>query len=155
MGRRILYYDPSDHSKLVKATQFPTISGSQTFKQVTKANPSQKELTSSSSFSNKQIVVAVNPTPLYEKSRYWQKDLNQPILVIKREFFSENPMEIAPKAFHENFHYPSSDLLKTREFYEHILVETNSDTIDTQDEVICNENINYVKTQNQIKEIGN
>ena len=64
-------------------------------------------------------------------------------------------MEIAPKAFHENFHYPSGDLLKTREFYEHILVETNSDTIDTQDEVICNENINYVKTQNQIKEIGN
>ena len=151
MGRRILYYDPSNHSKPVKATQFPTISGSQTFKQVTKANPSQKELTSSSSFSNKQIVVAANPTPLYEKSRYWQKDLNQPILVIKREFFSENPMEIAAKAFH----YPSSDLLKTREFYEHILVETNSDTIDTQDEVICNENINYVKTQNQIRENGN
>ena len=64
-------------------------------------------------------------------------------------------MEIAAKAFHENFHYPSSDLLKTREFYEHILVETNSDTIDTQDEVICNENINYIKTQNQIREIGN
>ena len=125
MGRRILYYDPSDHSKPVKATQFPTISGSQTFKQVTKANPSQKELTSSSSFSNKQIVVAANPTPLYEKSRYWQKDLNQPILVIKREFFSENPMEIAAKAFHENFHYLYGDLLKTREFYEHILVETD------------------------------
>ncbi|RVW83333.1 hypothetical protein CK203_038862 [Vitis vinifera] len=40
----------------VKATQYPAISGSQTFKQVTKANPSQKELASSSSFSNKQIV---------------------------------------------------------------------------------------------------
>ena len=26
---------------------------------------------------------------------------------------------------------------------------------DTQDEVICNENINYAKTQNQIREIGN
>ena len=76
-------------------------------------------------------------------------------MVIEREIFSENPREIAAKAFQENFHYPSGDLLKTREFYEHILVETNSDTIDTQDEVICNENINYVKTQNQIREIGN
>ena len=38
-----LYFDPSDPSKLVKATQFPTISGSQTFKQVTKANPFQNE----------------------------------------------------------------------------------------------------------------
>ena len=28
-------------------------------------------------------------------------------------------------------------------------------TIDTQDEVICNENINYAKTQNQIREIEN
>ena len=37
-----LYYDPSNPSKPVKATLFPTISGSQTFKQVTKATPSQK-----------------------------------------------------------------------------------------------------------------
>ena len=35
-----LYYDPSDPSKPVKATQYPAISGSQTFKQVTMANPS-------------------------------------------------------------------------------------------------------------------
>ena len=28
-------------------------------------------------------------------------------------------------------------------------------TIDTQDEVICNENINYAKTQNQMREIEN
>ena len=28
-----LYYDPSDHSKPVKATQYPATSGSQTFKQ--------------------------------------------------------------------------------------------------------------------------
>ena len=118
-----LYYNPSNP---VKATQYPTILGSQTFKQVTKANPSQKELASSSSFSNKQIVVAANPTPLSTKSRYWQNDLNQPLLVIEREFFSENPREIATKAFHENFHYPSGDLLKTREFYEAILVETGS-----------------------------
>ena len=109
-----LYYDPSDPANLVKATQYPTISGSQTFKQVTKANSSKKELASSSSFSNKQIVVATNPTPLSAKSRYWQNDLNQPLLVIEREFFSENPKEIAAKAFHQNFHYPSSDLLKTR-----------------------------------------
>nr|CAN84177.1 hypothetical protein VITISV_023698 [Vitis vinifera] len=119
-----LYYDPSDPSKPVKATQCPTITGSQTFKQVTKANPFQNELTSSSSFSNKQIVVAANPKPLSTKSRYWQKDLNQPLLVIEREFFSENPGEIVAKAFHESFHYPSGDLLKTREFYEAILVET-------------------------------
>ena len=119
-----LYYDPSNPSKPVKATQCPTITGSQTFKQVTKANPFQNELTSSSSFSNKQIVVAANPKPLSTKSRYWQKDLNQPLLVIEREFFSENPGEIVAKAFHESFHYPSGDLLKTREFYEAILVET-------------------------------
>ena len=48
-----LYYDPSYPSKPVKATHFPTILGSQTFKQMTKVNPSQKELASSSSFSNK------------------------------------------------------------------------------------------------------
>ena len=65
-----LYYDLTDPSKLVKATQYPTISGSHTFKQVTQANPSHQELASSSSFSNKQIVVAANPTPLYAKSRY-------------------------------------------------------------------------------------
>ena len=65
----------------------------------TKANPSQKELASSFSFSNKQIVVAANPTPLSTKSRYWQNDLNQPLLVIEREFFSENPREIAVTAF--------------------------------------------------------
>ena len=54
-----------------------------------------------------------------------KKNLNQPILVIKRECFSENPREIVAKAFHENFHYLYGDLLKTREFYEHILVETD------------------------------
>ena len=47
-------------------------------------------------------------------------------MVIEREFFSKNPKEIATKAFHENFHYPAGDLLKTREFYETILVETGS-----------------------------
>ena len=82
-----LYYDPSNPSKPVKATQYPAISGSQTFKQVIMANPSQKELATSSSFSSKQIVVAANPTPLSTKSRYWQKDLNQPLFVIEREFF--------------------------------------------------------------------
>ena len=79
-----LYYDPSDHSKPIKATQYPATSGSQTFKQVTKANPSQKELATSSSFSSKQIVVAANPTHLSTKSRYWQNDLNQSLLVIER-----------------------------------------------------------------------
>ena len=79
-----LYYEPSDPSKPIKATQFPATTRSQTFKQVTKANPSQKELASSSSFSNKQIVVAANPTPLSTKSRYWQNDLNQSLLVIER-----------------------------------------------------------------------
>ena len=39
-----LYYDPIDQSKPVKATQYPTISGSHTFKQVTQANPSHQEL---------------------------------------------------------------------------------------------------------------
>ena len=71
-------------------------------------------------------MVATNPTPLSAKSGYWQNDLNQPLLVIEREFFSENPREIAAKAFHQNFHYPSGDLLKTREFYEAILVEIGS-----------------------------
>ena len=33
-----LYYDPSDPSKPIKATQYPVITGSQTFKQVTKTN---------------------------------------------------------------------------------------------------------------------
>ena len=102
-----LYYDHSDPSKLVKATQHPTITGFQIFKQITKDNTSQKELASSSSSSNKQIVVAANPTSLLAKSRYWQKDFNQPLLVIEREFFSENPREIVVKAFHENFHCPS------------------------------------------------
>ncbi|KAL6339361.1 hypothetical protein AAG906_028093 [Vitis piasezkii] len=108
-----LYYDHSDPAN-------------PTFKQVIKANPSQKELASSSFFSNKQIVVAANPTPLSTKSRYWQNDLNQPLLVIEREFFSENPREIATKAFQENFHYPSGDILRTREFYEAVLTETGS-----------------------------
>ena len=71
-------------------------------------------------------MVVAKPTPLSTKSRYWQNDLNQPLLVIEIEFFSKNPKEIAAKAFHENFHYPSSDLLKTRDFYEAILVETGS-----------------------------
>ena len=93
---------------------------------MTKANPSQNELASSSTFSNTQIVVATNPAPLSSKSHYWQKDLNQPILVIESEFFNENPKEIAAKDFHENSHYPFGDLLKTREFYEHILVDTSS-----------------------------
>ena len=121
-----LYYDHSDPANPVKATQYPTISGSQTFKQVTKANPSQKELASSFFFSNKQIVVVAKPTPLSTKSRYWQNDLNQPLLVIEREFFSENLKEIAAKAFQENFHYLSGDLLKTKEFYEAALAETDS-----------------------------
>ena len=101
-----LYYDPTDPSKPIKATQYPTISGSQTFKQVIKANPSQKKLATSSFFSNKQIVVAANPTYLSAKSRYWQKDLNQPLLVIEREFFSENPKEIAAKDFMKIFIIP-------------------------------------------------
>ena len=45
-----LYYDPSDPSKPIKTTQHPTISRFQTFKQVTKANTSKKELASSSFF---------------------------------------------------------------------------------------------------------
>ena len=44
---------------------------------------------------------------------------------MKENFSLKNPKEIAAKAFHENFHYPSGDLLKTREFYEAILVETD------------------------------
>ena len=82
-----LYYDPSNPSKSVKATQFPTIIGSQNFKQVTIANPSQKELASNSTFSSKQIVVAANPTHFSSKSHYWKNDLNQSIMVIKREFY--------------------------------------------------------------------
>ena len=101
-----LYYDHSDPSNPVKATQYPAISGSQTFKQVIKANPSQKELASSSSFSNKQIVVTANPTPLSTKSRYWQNDLNQSLLVIEREFFSENPREVVQKLFKKIFIIP-------------------------------------------------
>ena len=66
--------------------------------------------------------MAANPTHFSSKSHYWKNDLNQSIMVIKREFFfNENPREIATKAFY----YPSSDLLKTREFYEHILVDTS------------------------------
>ena len=45
---------------------------------------------------------------------------------MKENFSLKKPREIAVKYFHENFHYPSSDLLKTREFYETILVETSS-----------------------------
>ena len=70
--------------------------------------------------------MVAKPTPLSTKSRYWQNDLNQPLLVIEREFFSENLKEIAAKAFQENFHYPSGDLLKTREFYEAALAKTGS-----------------------------
>ena len=44
---------------------------------------------------------------------------------MKESFFNENPKEIVAKAFHENFHYPSSDILKTRDFYENILVDTD------------------------------
>ena len=43
-----------------------------------------------------------------------------------KNFFSENPREIAAKAFQENFHYPSGDILRTREFYEAVLTETGS-----------------------------
>ena len=122
-----LYCEPSDPSKPIKATQFPATTRSQTFKQVTKANPSQKKLASSSTFSNKQIVVVFNPTPLSSKSHYWQKDLNQPIMVIERVFFfNENLKEIAAKGFHENFHYSFADILKSRDFYEHILMDTGS-----------------------------
>ena len=32
-------------------------------------------------------MVATNPTPLSVKSKYWQKDFNQPLLVIEREFY--------------------------------------------------------------------
>ena len=70
------------------------------------ANPSQKELATSSSFSSKQIVVAANPTPLSTKSRYWQNDLNQSLLVIEREFFSENPREVVQKLFKKIFIIP-------------------------------------------------
>ena len=86
-----LSYDPSDISNLVQATQFPIILGSQTFKPVTKANLSQKELATSSTFSSKQIMVAANPIFFSSKSHYWQKDLNQPVRVIEREFFNEDP----------------------------------------------------------------
>ena len=102
-----LYYDPSNPSKLVKTTQHPTILRSQAFKQVTKANASQKKLASISSFTNKQMVVAASLTHFSAKSKYWQKDFNQPLLVIEREFFSEDSREITATAFHENFHYPS------------------------------------------------
>ena len=47
-------------------------------------------------------------------------------MVIEREFFSENPRGIATKVFHENLHYPFGDILKTRDFYVAILVETDS-----------------------------
>ena len=75
--------------------------------------------------------MATNPTPLSTKPRYWNNDLNQPLLVIERDFFSENPREIVAKYFQENFHYPSSDILKTREFYEAVLTEIGSVKIKT------------------------
>ena len=100
-----LYYDHSDPANPVKATQYLAILGSQTFKQATKANPSKKELASSSSFSNKQIVVAAN-TPLSTKSRYWQNDLNQPLLVIEREFSLKTPEKLLQKLFKKIFIIP-------------------------------------------------
>ena len=60
-----LYYDPLDPSEPIKVTHFLAILGSQTFKQVTKANPSYEELTSSSFFSRKQVVVVASPIPLF------------------------------------------------------------------------------------------
>ncbi|KAL6336194.1 hypothetical protein AAG906_011076 [Vitis piasezkii] len=92
-----LYYDHSNpliHQGYSRSSHF----GSRTFKQLL--------------FSSKQIVVAANPTPLSTKSRYWQNDLNQSLLVIEREF-SLKPREIAAKAFQENFHYPSWSFLET------------------------------------------
>ena len=59
-------------------------------------------------------MVATNPTPLSSKSHYWQKDPNQTIMVIERDFFKENPKKIAAKVFHENFHYLFGDLLKKK-----------------------------------------
>ena len=60
-------------------------------------------------------MVAANPTPLSTKSRYLQNDLNQSLLVNEREFFSENPREIAAKAFQENSDF-MSNLEKTLDF---------------------------------------
>ena len=48
-------------------------------------------------------------------------------MVIERVFFfNENLKEIAAKGFHENFHYSFGDILKSRDFYEHILMDTGS-----------------------------
>lgn len=43
---------------------------------------------------------------------------------MSKEFFNENPRDIAIKTFHENFHYLSGDLSRTREFYKQILIDT-------------------------------
>ena len=120
-----LYYDHSDHSKPVKVTQYPAISGSQTFKQITMANPSQKELATISSTS-KQIVVAANPTPLSIKSRYWQNDLNQPLLAIEREFFFLKILErLQQKLFMKIFIIPLV-IFQKQEIFMKQFIETGS-----------------------------
>ena len=66
------------------------------------------------------------PTPhLFQQNQaIGKKILINLFQLLKENFSLKNPKGIATKAFHENFHYPSGDLLKTREFYEAILVET-------------------------------
>ena len=50
-----LYYDPLDPSEPIKVTHFLAILGSQTFKQVTKANPSYEELAQAHIFQENKL----------------------------------------------------------------------------------------------------
>ncbi|KAI9072098.1 hypothetical protein K1719_045943 [Acacia pycnantha] len=50
----------------------------------------------------------------------------KPILQIEPEFFFETPNQVALKVFPSGFHFLPTDLQKTREYYELILVHSRS-----------------------------
>ena len=59
-----------------------------------------KEVVSSSSSNlRKQVIEIVNPPTNSKKPHYWQRNLNQLIIVIKKDFFNENPREITKNPF--------------------------------------------------------
>jgi hypothetical protein len=67
------------------------------------------------------------------------------LLVIEKEFYNKDTNRIIPHYFPLGFHYILENISKTRQFYDFILVDTNSIKITHNQDKNNPQKINYSK----------
>ena len=71
----------------------------------------------------------VQTPPIKQTNNYIYKNKFSTVLQMEPEFLDKNPFKATTKAFPSGFHYKPTTILKSKTFYELILVDSNSVSI--------------------------